>query len=201
MNNSEAYKSLISQINSTGKERDDICTLIPEHLYDWERKDAERIIWEEYNKNNFSMIAYLPKLKNYNGIDALKNSPHLNRIPSDLSVRISKILYDETGDEIYLDIIKKNIDASPNTISYVSALSQCKSSKKQYDYLVNVYLENENAVNRNTAVMGLLYFKGIVKDINDINESNNTRELRKKFLADTLIERKEIMHLFEEGKL
>lgn len=43
----------------------------------------------------------------YDGIKALRESPYLLQIPSEASVEIGKILYETTGDEGYLDIIKK----------------------------------------------------------------------------------------------
>lgn len=72
-------------------------------------------------------------------------------------------MYEATGDEGYLDIIKKNIDASPETISFVSILSYCKPCQRLYNILVDVYINNSNKVNRSTAVMGILYNKGIIK--------------------------------------
>lgn len=52
-----------------------------------------------------------------------------------------------------------------------------------------------------TAVMGLLFNKGIIKDRKSIKESNETIELRKKFKSEDREERKRILERFEKGEL
>ncbi len=69
------------------------------------------------NKGEVELASFLPKLKKYDGIKALKKSRYLFQIPSEASVEIGKVLYEATGKETYLNIIKRNIDASPDTIS------------------------------------------------------------------------------------
>ena len=110
-------------------------------------------------------------------------------------------MYEATGDEGYLDIIKKNIDASPETISFVAILSYCKPCQRVYDMLVDIYINNSNKVNRSTAVMGILYNKGIIKDRNSLKESNNVINLRKKFKSEDSIERHKLLKKFENGEL
>ena len=58
-----------------------------------------------------------------------------------------------------------------------------------------------NKVNRSTAIMGLLFNKGIIKDRKSIKESNETIELRKKFKSEDREERKRILERFEKGEL
>lgn len=67
--------------------------------------------------------------------------------------------------------------------------------------LADIYINSNNAVNRSTAVMGLLYNRGIIKDRASIEESNNTRALHKKFMSDNRKERKKILERFERGEL
>ena len=116
-------------------------------------------------------------------------------------VEIGKILYEVTGDEEYLDLIKRNIDASPETISYVSILSYCKPCQRVYNILADIYINNNNSVNRSTAVMGILYNKGIIKDRDSIKESNDVINLRKKFKSEDSAERQVILKKFENGEL
>ena len=151
--------------------------------------------------NEIGLAQFLPKLVKYDGIKALKESPSLFHISSEASSEIGKILYEATGDEDYLDLIKRNIDASPHTISYVSILSHCKPCLKLYNMLSEIYINNANKVNRNTAVMGLLFNKGIITDRLSIKESNDTIELRKKFKSEDVEERKRILERFEKGEL
>lgn len=154
-----------------------------------------------FNKKEIELAEFLPKLEKYDGIKALKESPYLLKMPSGASAEIGKVLYEVTGDEAYLDLIKRNIDASPETISYVSILSHCKPCQRLYNILVDIYLNNCNSINRNTAVMGILYNKGIIKDRDSIKESNEIIGLRKKFRSEDSIERRKILEKFENGEL
>ena len=199
MQNSKAYDCLIKQLNANGSEKmDGYYPKVMEEIYDWEREEVEDIIWDAFfNKNEIELAQFFPKLKKYDGIKALKESPYLLQIPSEASVEIGKILYEATGDDGYLDIIKKNIDASPETISFVSILSYCKPCQRLYNILVDIYINNSNKVNRSTAVMGILYNKGIIKDRGSIKESNDVISLRKKFKSEDSIEREKILEKFE----
>lgn len=192
MQNSSAYNYLIKQLNAFGSEKKDgYHPWIMEGIYDWERDEVEDIIWDAFfNKKEVDLALFFPKLKKYDGIKALKESPYLFQIPSGASVEIAKVLYEAIEDETYLDIIKRNVDASPDTISYVSILSYCKPCPKLYRMLSDIYINNENKVNRNTAVTGLLFHKGIIKDRLNIKESNDTIVLRKKFKSEDKEERK-----------
>ena len=203
MENSIAYKQLLKQINAVGSEK--LNGYYPntlEEIYDWEREEVEDIIWDAFfNKKEIELAQFLPKLEKYDGIKALKKSPYLLQVPSKASVEIGKILYEVTGDEEYLDLIKRNIDASPETISYVSILSYCKPCQRVYNILADIYINNNNSVNRSTAVMGILYNKGIIKDRDSIKESNDVINLRKKFKSEDSAERQVILKKFENGEL
>ena len=203
MQNSKAYDLLIKQLNAKGSEKKDgYYPRVMEEIYDWEREEVEDIIWDAFfNKKEIELAQFLPKLEKYDGIKALKESPYLLQVPSEASVEIGKILYEVTGDEEYLDLIKRNIDASPKTISYVSILSYCKPCQRVYNILADIYINNNNSVNRSTAVMGILYNKGIIKDRYSIKESNDVINLRKKFKSEDSAERQEILKKFENGEL
>ena len=176
MQNSKAYDCLIKQLDANGAEKKDgYYPRVMEEIYDWEREEVEDIIWDAFfNKKEIELAQFLPKLEKYDGIKALKESPYLLQIPSEASVEIGKILYEATGDEEYLDLIKRNID---------------------------IYINNSNRVNRSTAVMGILYNKGIIKDRSSIKESNDVISLRKKFKSEDIAERKKILEKFENGEL
>ena len=203
MQNSKAYDCLIKQLNANGSEKmDGYYPGVMEEIYDWEREEVEDIIWDAFfNKKEIELAQFLPKLEKYDGIKALKESPYLLQVPSEASVEIGKILYEVTGDEEYLDLIKRNIDESPETISYVSILSYCKPCQRVYNILADIYINNNNSVNRSTAVMGILYNKGIIKDRYSIKESNDVINLRKKFKSEDSAERQEILKKFENGEL
>ncbi len=203
MQNSSAYSHLIKQLNANGSEKKDgYYPRIMEEIYDWEKDEVEDIIQDAFiNKNEVGLAPLLPELDKYDGIKALRESPYLLKIPSNASAEIGKVLYEVTDDEKYLDVIKRNIDASPDTISYVSILSYCKPCPRLYNILADIYINNSNKVNRNTAVMGLLLNKGIIKDRSSIKESNETISLRERFKSEDREERKRIFERFEKGEL
>lgn len=203
MQNSDAYNFLIKQLNAIGiDKKDGYYPRIMEEIYDWERDEVEDIIWDVFNnRNEIGVAQFLPKLKKYDGIKALKECLFLCQIPSECSVEVGKVLYEATDNEDYLKVIKRNIDASPDNISFVSTLSYCKPSFELNNLLIDIYINNKNKVNRNTAVMGLLYARGIIKDRSSIQEANNTIELRKKFKCEDKEERRNIIHRFESGEL
>lgn len=202
MGNSNAFVNFVLQINSIGNERKDgYYPRLFEEIYDWERNEVEDIIWDMFNnKHDIGLIQFLPNLRKYDGINLLEKSSLIKQIPSEGSVEIGKTLYEATYDEKYLDIIMQNIEADPGNISFVSTLSYCRPCNKLKELLIHIYINNDNPVNRNTAVMGLLYVKGIIKDRFSIQESNNTIELRKKFKSLDKEERKRIISKFELGE-
>lgn len=66
MENSDAYKRLVKQINAVGREKlDGYYSNTLEEIYDWEREDVETIIWNTFNeKKDTDLAVFLPKLKN-----------------------------------------------------------------------------------------------------------------------------------------
>ena len=107
------------------------------------------IFLPKMKKYDVDLAIFLPKMKKYDGIKILEESPFLLRIPSEESVEISTVLYAATGNEKYLDIIKKNIGAFPNNICYVAMLSYCKPYEKIYKMFKDIYINKKNKVNRN----------------------------------------------------
>lgn len=79
-------------------------------------------------------------------------------------------------------------------------LSYCKPCEKLYKMFKDIYINNKNKINRNSAVMGMLHYKGIVRDIRSIEESNATIKLCEKFKTERKRERKKILDKFENGQ-
>lgn len=186
-------------MNASGKEKYDGCyPKILEQIYEWEREEAENLIWKAFHKEGMiDWALYLPQLKYYDGIGALKEALAKYRIPSYRSVMVSRVLYESTGDDQYLDIIKQNIDKEENEISFVSMLAYCTPSKKAYNFLVKIYLRSDNSTIRSAAITGILYNKGIITDPHDIQEYNRTLELHRKFMATDMNDRKRIIEMLE----
>ena len=92
MQNSKAYGGLIKQLNASGSEKmDGYYPEVMEEIYDWEREEVEDIIWKAFfNKNEIELAQFFPKLKKYDGIKALKESPYLLQIPSEQVLKLVK---------------------------------------------------------------------------------------------------------------
>ena len=203
MENSEAYIRFINLLNANGPvKKDGYDPQTMEKIFDWERDEVEDLVWEYfYNQGDNELCDLLPKLRKYDGMNALKERVSRLKIPSYASVVVSKVLYDCTGEESYLEIVKRNIDAEPNNIAYVSNLAFCKTSEKQYEMLKDIYINNEDNINRGIAVRGMLYVRGIMQSVDGIDDVLRTKEFREKFKSDSKKERKVIIKRFEEGKL
>ena len=67
--------------------------------------------------------------------------------------------------------------------------------------LVYIYINSENEVIRSTAVTGILYNKGIIKNVNDLQEMTQNIKFRRKFLSNDPQTRKRIIKMFEKGML
>lgn len=203
MENSKAYRYLMSQINAVGSKRlDGYYAKIMEEIYDWEREEVEEIIWKTFHENrDMDLAIFLPKLQKYDGIDALKAALGKCLIPSSNSVIISQVLYEHTENDRYLDVIKENIDKDKDSISNVATLAYCKPCKKAYDFLVDIYIKSDDKTIRSTAVTGILFNKGIIMNPHNLQEVIKNVELERKFIADDENERKRIITVFEEGKL
>lgn len=205
MENSKAYKYLIEQVNATdSKKLDGYYPKILEEIYDWERDEVEDIIWNIFHRNNDTDLAeFLPKLKKYNGIEALKEALRTCNIPSGNSLNIANTLLEYTGDEQYLEIFKKNIDASEedDNLEAVAMLSYCKPSDAIFNILAEIYINDDNETVRSTAVDGLLHCKGYIENPLDMQEIMKTLKISRLFLIDDMEERKKMIEKLENGDL
>ena len=201
MENSIAYKKLVKQINAVGREKlDGYYQNTIEEIYDWEREEVEVLIWNTFHeKKDTDLALFLPKLKSYDGIAALKRMLQECKIPSRSSVNIAKVLYDISNKKEYLDILFLNYKEEESNLETVSIIASCKPSEEVYDILVNIYISNPNSTIRSTAADGILYNKGYISNPNDIEEIMRQLELSRKFMKNTVEERKKIIAQLEAG--
>lgn len=201
MENSKAYKYLSEQVNAMGaRKMNGYYPKIMEEIYDWERNEVEDIIWETFHKNNDCDLAiFFPKLKNYNGIEELKKTLEKCKIPSENSVIIAKVLYENTYDSSYINIIRKNIEKDSNNGTYVAMISYAKPSEDIYNLLTEIYINCNDKIIRGSAIRGILYNKGFVSNPFDFKEMIGKTNLRKIFNKDSQMERKEVIKKLESG--
>lgn len=202
MENSQAYIDFTNQIKATGNQKmAGYKSKTLDEIFEWEREEVENLIWHNFCNNDIDLAIFLPWLKKYNGLDSLEKKLQELNVPSGGSVLISRVLYENTRETKYLDSIMRNIEKAPGNISLVSNLAYCSPSEKAYSLLVHIYINSDNEVIRSTAVTGILYNKGIIKNPYDLQEITNNIGLKRKFLLSDIDDRKKNIKLFEEGML
>ncbi len=202
MEHSEAYTDLFSYLNATGMERaygayspgtlDEIC--------DWERDEVEEAIWREF-KFHGNLHDLVSKLQNYDGIEALNEKLREGTINSEYSGRMVDIagaLYEATSIEDYLDYIFEYYDKKKE-YGTIAVLSYLKPCNKLYVFFKNVYLDSDDSVARSTAVDGMLYCKGYIKDPEDLQEKGELVGMSRAFISDDRKLRQKKLARFEKG--
>nr|WP_294494959.1 hypothetical protein [uncultured Anaerosporobacter sp.] len=198
MENSQAYIDFTNQIKSTGSQKmAGYNSKTLDEIFEWEREEVENLIWHNFCNNDIDLAIFLPKLKKYNGLYSLERKLQELNVPSSGSVLISRVLYENTRETKYLDSIMRNIETAQGNIPFVANLAYCSPSEKAYSLLVHIYINNDNEVIRSTAVTGILYNKGIIKNPNDLQEITNNVGLKRKFISDDIDARKKNIKLFE----
>ncbi len=198
MENSQAYKDFIKQIEATGREKmDGYYPLTLENIYEWEREEVEDIIWHNFvDKNDSALALFMPKLKKYKGIDALKSKLHTYDIPSGASVNIAEILYIISNEKQYISVINQNYKLSTNSyekVSIVAKLSRLAKNENVYSNLIDIYISDNDSINQLSALCGILWADGYLSDIDNFNEITEKMELLRMFRADTAEKRREII--------
>ena len=201
MENSQAYIGLINQLKATGREKlDGYYPLTLENIYDWERDEVEDIIWKNFvDRNETGLAQFLPKLKKYNGIEALKTKLNSCTVPSGNSVDIAETLYNATEEKKYLDILKENYRLSNNKMIIVSRLSYLANKNEVCSFLMDVYINDRDSAIRTCAIEGILYAKGYIKDIDNISEFMQKKDFIKMFRNENIDSRRNMIKELMNG--
>ena len=199
------YRSLLHQLTSKDV-REKYDSIPPnsclDKMYEWERADAERLIWYEFNENKVTVLANLVlRLKGYDGVSAVMKMLSESPVPSDRSAYLSRLLFEWTNEDKYLDLLLTNVKQSKYRLEFVSELKCAPVCIKVYEVLKDIYLTSEDAVVRSTAVTGMLHYRGFVKDPANLAETFSNVASYRKFASDDAEERKKIIDLFEKGLL
>jgi hypothetical protein len=204
MENSQAYKDFIKQIEATGRDKmDGYYPLTLENIYEWEREEIEDIIWDYFvNKNDSGLAIFMPKLKKYKGIDALKSKLDTFNIPSGGSVNIAEILYIISNEKKYLNVINQNYTLSANNyekVSIVARLSRLAKNGDVYSKLVDIYISDIDKTNQLSALCGILWADGYLSDIDNFNEISKKMEFLRMFSVEIAEKRREIIMKYGSG--
>lgn len=180
MQKSKAYEELLCQINATGADKLSGYSInILNSINNNERAEVEKVIWNTFiYKKDMDISVLLPKLQLYDGIQALKNTVSECKIPSYTSMLLCSLIYDNTKENEYLKLMEKNIVQSKFDYTYISILAECHPCEEVYELLVTIYEKPLDRIACGSVIDGILYNKGFIKDINDIEEVSSKKELR-----------------------
>lgn len=202
MQKSKAYENLLMQINATGSYKlDGYNKDILEKIYENERTEVENLIWDTFfNKKDIDIAVLFPKLKMYDGIQALKDTVDKLSIPSSASMLLGFLIYDNTKDVTYLKLMEQNIIESKYDYSYISMLIYTSPCEEVYQTLARIYKNYLDRVACGSVINGLLYNKGFIKDINSIDDVSNMKDLRKILKKANEEQKDELLKELEEGE-
>ena len=106
-----------------------------------------------------------------------------------------------SSDTFDTHIIKENIEKKPDESSYVAMLSYAKPSSELYDLLVEIYINSNDEMIRNSAVNGILYNKQFINDPYSFKEIMRVSVIRKLFDKKSKEERKRVIEQLQTGEL
>lgn len=202
MQRSKAYESFVRQINSSGAQRlDGYNENLFDEIYDSEIEEVEDLIWNTfYNKHDIDILILFPKLKKYDGISALKNIMESYSIPSSASMLISYLIFQNTKDIGYLEVMERNIVESQYDYSYVSMMIYATPCEEVYQALVKIYINSSNRITLSSSINGILYNKGFIKNLSDVKQVSNMKELRNILKNSPFNEREKMIEKLEKGE-
>lgn len=179
--------------------------MLLEKTYDWEREDVEDIIWNGFvDRKDSDMAMFMPKLKKYNGMEALKSKLEVCTVPSGGSVNIAETLYITTNEIKYLNLMIENYEVSPdsfNRVRIVSKLSRLAKYKDVYTILISIYINDNNDINQIGSLCGILWADGYLIKMDDLNEISSKIEFLRFFKCETSDKRRKAIMKYKNGEL
>lgn len=202
MKMSKAYESFVRQINSSNSQKlDGYNENLFNEIYDSEVEEVEDLIWDTfYNKHDIDILVLFPKLKKHDGVSTLKSIIKDYSIPSSASMLISYLIYQNTKEIDYLEIMERNIVESQYEYSYVSMMIYSAPCAEIYQVLVRVYINCSNRIALSSSIDGILYNKGFIKNLEDVKQVQNMKELRNILKNSPFNERKKMIEKLEKGE-
>lgn len=232
MKHSKGYLRFFYCLNTPGIGREIEDLYNPQNLeqaYDWEREEMEDVIYHRFVRgNDFLFAEFMPKLKKYNGMEALKVKQQELLAQNKPNFHIAKTMYEMTQDNKYISLmldIYNNSGTDYNRTSYIVELQTLAKIPEVYDKFVEIYIHDENECNRITAICAILWADGHMVapeirptskvritqvngeqvtenlyDENDVMVVKKEINLVKQFKREDLEERKRLMDDYRKGK-
>lgn len=202
MQMSKAYEKLVELINITDPRKAEwYSTGLLNMMYDSEVEKAEDLIWETFHeKHDTGLLIFFPKLKKYDGISVLKKVVNDYKIPSHLNMEIAYLLYENTKEIYYLELMEKNVIESKYKFSYIAMMIHLNPCEDVYHVLIRINMNSSEKIALSTCIDGILYNKGFIKDLDDLNQVASMRELRIILKNASIDERKMMIEKLEKGE-
>jgi hypothetical protein len=192
---SKRYKDFIIWHSQIGTREGDyhLADNFLDELYDWERDDAERIIYTNLCEDGNAVTyfaRYLPKLKNYDGMRALEDYLQISKNHSIYRrTEVASILYNITLNPKYIDVMMDAYRMDHN-IRFVATMVGCRPSEALFKALAYIYVNDEDSTNRSAAGDGLLYCKGYMPDLDIFRKpSADEMKIRRLLIVNDIMER------------
>lgn len=191
---SSSYLSFKEQSKASGRKRlEGYDSNLLSDIFDWERDEIEKDIWDGFkNRNDTDLAKFMPLLKKYDGYQELLNKLEVFNTPSDANTNIALVLLKETREKRYLNMILQDYYAMDHKESIVVELSQLVENPDVYNSLLEIYISDNKSDNRITALCSILWKHGILQQIDDIKEFQEKITLIRKLSPTSEAERKEI---------
>ena len=184
---SEAYTDFKAQLKAVGRQRmEGYDPNLLDKITEQERSEVEKDIWNHFmNKNDADLAVLMPALKNYDGIAALKKKLAEFTIPSHGSADIAFALFEATEEEKYLNTIMDNYRGLSVNTSIAARLAGLAKRPGVYELLVDIYLHDQDEVNRVQAIQGIMWRDGKLDSIDDPREFTEKIDLIRAFKLDS----------------
>ena len=175
MESKKAYEYILFILNNVGRDIDfkyDYSIL--RDVADADRHYLEERLWNSFGgvNGNYLLAGYIPQLKEFDGMQRLKDNLGKYKVPSRASLEVAKVLAECTDEKEYYDIILKNISFKENDkYEYISCLSSMKKTKNYFELLKSLYLLVEDELDTMVVAECLLYFSGIVEDVDELSHN------------------------------
>ncbi len=185
---SEAYTDFKAQLKAVGRQRmEGYDPNLLDKITEQERSEVEKDIWNHFmNKNDADLAVLMPALKNYDGIAALKKKLAEFTIPSHGSADIAFALFEATEEEKYLNTIMDNYRGLSVNTSIAARLAGLAKRPGVYELLVDIYLHDQDEVNRVQAIQGIMWRDGKLDSIDDPREFTEKIDLIRAFKLDSV---------------
>lgn len=162
---SDAYKEFIIRVNSDGYKQGYNEKLF-ELILPQERDEIEQIVEERFDKGDYNMTAFMPKLSKINGIAKLQEAAKKLDKTCYGYCKIMYVLYNSTKNEDYLDELIQILKSSneEHRMNAILSLLKCGRSKKLYEVYKEQCIVDEDEDVRSRCVIGMMYCTDIIKD-------------------------------------